>query len=252
MSDKTKVRFEKVLAVLFALLLWQIAAMTVKSKILLCSPIDVAKRLCTIWQVNDFSASVWWSFYHIVGGFLLALMIGILLAAVASRVRPVEVILRPFLTTIKTVPVASFVVICLIWLSTEMLSVFIAFLIVLPVVYSNILEGLKSEDVRMLQLGKVFSMPPLRRLKFIHLPQLKPFILSACRTALGMAWKAGIAAEIIGTPDGSIGKQLYYSKICLDTDDLLAWTVIIVLLSVLFEKLFMHLVGMMYRRLERG
>lgn len=166
--------------------------------------------------------------------------------------RWVETLLWPFFVTIKTVPVASFVVICLIWLSAENLSVFISFLIVLPVVYGNVLEGLKSEDKLMLEVGTVFKMPPLRKVLYIHLPQLKPFLMSACATALGMAWKAGVAAEIIGTPDGSIGKQLFYSKIYLDTDDLLCWTVIIVIISVLFEKLFMIGLRALYGRLERG
>ena len=179
-------------------------------------------------------------------------MLGITLAALAGRFRWVETLLWPFLVTIKTVPVASFVVICLIWLSAENLSVFISFLIVLPVVYGNVLEGLKSEDKLMLEVGTVFKMPPLRKVLYIHLPQLKPFLMSACATALGMAWKAGVAAEIIGTPDGSIGKQLFYSKIYLDTDDLLCWTVIIVIISVLFEKLFMLGLRALYGRLERG
>ena len=154
--------------------------------------------------------------------------------------------------TVKTVPVASFVVICLIWLSAQNLSVFISFLIVLPVVYGNVLEGIKSEDKKMLEVGRVFGMPFLKRVLYIHMPQLKPFILSACMTSLGMSWKAGVAAEIIGTPDGSIGKQLYYAKIYLDTDDLLCWTVIIVIISVAFEKLFMLLLRRFYRRLERA
>ena len=242
----------KALAVMFALSLWQIAAMTVNRRILLVSPIDVAVRLTTIWQTEGFWSSIWFSFYHIAGGFFIALALGITLAALAGRFRWVETLLWPFLVTIKTVPVASFVVICLIWLSAENLSVFISFLIVLPVVYGNVLEGLKSEDKLMLEIGTVFKMPPLRKVLYIHLPQLKPFLMSACATALGMAWKAGVAAEIIGTPDGSIGKQLFYSKIYLDTDDLLCWTVIIVIVSVLFEKLFMLGLRALYIRLERG
>lgn len=242
----------KLLAVIFALCLWQLAAMTIDSKILLVSPVEVAVRLTTIWQTEGFWTSIWFSFYHIAGGFFLALFLGIVLAALAGRFRRIETLLWPFLVTIKTVPVASFVVICLIWLSAEKLSVFISFLIVLPVVYSNVLEGIKSEDKLMLEVGTVFRMPLLRRLLYIHLPQLKPFIMSACATALGMAWKAGVAAEIIGTPDGSIGKQLFYSKIYLDTDDLLCWTVIIVIVSVLFEKLFMLGLKSLYGRLERG
>lgn len=242
----------KLLAVIFALCLWQLAAMTIDSKILLVSPVEVAVRLTTIWQTEGFWTSIWFSFYHIAGGFFLALFLGIVLAALAGRFRRIETLLWPFLVTIKTVPVASFVVICLIWLSAEKLSVFISFLIVLPVVYGNVLEGIKSEDKLMLEVGTVFRMPLLRRLLYIHLPQLKPFIMSACATALGMAWKAGVAAEIIGTPDGSIGKQLFYSKIYLDTDDLLCWTVLIVIVSVLFEKFFMLGLKALYGRLERG
>ena len=242
----------KTIAVIFALLVWQTAAVAVNQSILLVSPIDVALRLTTIWQVEGFASSIWFSFYHIAGGFLLALVSGILLAALSGCFRWVETALWPFMITVKTVPVASFVVICLIWLSAQNLSVFISFLIVLPVVYGNVLQGIKSEDGKMLEVAEVFRMPMLRRILYIHMPQLKPFILSACATALGMSWKAGIAAEIIGTPDGSIGKQLYYAKIYLDTDDLLCWTVIIVIVSVAFEKLFMLALRAAYRRLERS
>lgn len=250
--ERKKERINRVLAVAFALLVWQIAAMCLDSKILLVSPIEVVRRMFTIWQVEDFGRTIWFSFYHIAGGFLLALVLGVLLAALAGRFKAAETLLWPFMVTVKTVPVASFVVICLIWLSNENLAVFISFLIVLPVVYGNVLQGIKSEDENMRELGRVFRMPLLRRIAYIHLPQLKPFLLSACSTALGMAWKAGVAAEIIGIPDGSIGKQLYYAKIYLDTDDLLCWTVIIVIISVLFEKLFMWLLKRGYGRLERG
>lgn len=249
---QNKDRLGKALAVIFALLVWQTAAVAVDQSILLVSPVDVALRLTTIWQVEGFASSIWFSFYHIAGGFLLALVSGILLAALSGRFKWVETALWPFMITVKTVPVASFVVICLIWLSAQNLSVFISFLIVLPVVYGNVLQGIKSEDGKMLEVAEVFRMPMLRRILYIHMPQLKPFILSACATALGMSWKAGIAAEIIGTPDGSIGKQLYYAKIYLDTDDLLCWTVIIVIVSVAFEKLFMLALRAAYRRLERS
>lgn len=249
---QNKDRLGKTIAVIFALLVWQTAAVAVDQSILLVSPIDVALRMTTIWQVEGFASSIWFSFYHIAGGFLLALVSGILLAALSGRFKWVETALWPFMITVKTVPVASFVVICLIWLSAQNLSVFISFLIVLPVVYGNVLQGIKSEDGKMLEVAEVFRMPVLRRILYIHMPQLKPFILSACATALGMSWKAGIAAEIIGTPDGSIGKQLYYAKIYLDTDDLLCWTVIIVIVSVAFEKLFMLALRAAYRRLERS
>lgn len=251
MEHKKQTR-NRIFAVIFALLLWQIAAMCIDSKILLVTPVEVVKRLLTIWKTENFWITIWFSFYHIAGGFLIALILGVSLAAIAGKFPIVETFLWPFMVTVKTVPVASFVVICLIWLSAQNLAVFISFLIVLPVVYGNVLQGIKSEDKSMLELGEVFRMPFMRRLACIHLPQLKPFIISACSTALGMAWKAGVAAEIIGIPDGSIGRQLYNAKVYLDTDDLLCWTVIIVIVSVAFEKLFMLLLKSGYRRLERG
>lgn len=250
--DNSKLRSiaAKGIAVLFALLLWQIAAMVVDLKIVLVTPVEVIERLGSIWREEGFFSSLWFSFRHIAEGFLLGLILGICFAVLAGRFKLIETMLWPFMVTVKTVPVASFVVICLIWMKTESLSVFISFLIVLPVVYGNILEGIKSEDKGMKELARVYRMPLLRRTAYVHLPQLKPFIMAACSTSLGMAWKAGVAAEIIGTPAGSVGKQLYYAKIYIDTDDLLCWTLVIVIVSVIFEKLFMLLLRRAYMRLE--
>lgn len=227
------------IAVALALGVWQLAAMRIRQKILLVTPIAVVKRLCTIWQVEGFFPSIWFTFCHISLGFLLGLFLGCILAVLAARLRFAEPLLWPWMATIKSVPVASFVVICLIWLSAGNLSVFISFLIVLPVIYQNMLAGLRALDPAMKEMAEVFGIPLKKRLKYITLPQLKPYLMSACRVTVGMAWKAGVAAEIIGTPQGSVGKMLFQAKIYLDTDDLLAWTVIIVALSVGSEKLFL-------------
>lgn len=250
--DKSKLKniLGKTLAVLFALSLWQIAAMVVDLKIVLVTPLEVIERMGSIWKDDGFFESLWFTFRHIAAGFFIALILGTVFAVLAGRHAWIETLLWPFMVTVKTVPVASFVVICLIWLKTESLSVFISFLIVLPVVYGNILEGIKSEDRAMTELADVYSFPFVKRCAYVHLPQLKPFILAACSTSLGMAWKAGVAAEIIGTPTGSVGKQLYYAKIYLDTDDLLCWTLVIVIVSVVFEKLFMLLLRKAYAGLE--
>jgi NitT/TauT family transport system permease protein len=241
---------QKAGAVLIALAVWQLLAMVVNAKILLVGPVEVIERMGSIWQVPNFWSSIWFTFYHIVLGFLLGLAAGILLAALSARSHLAETLLWPFMATIKSVPVASFIVICLIWLSAQNVSVFISFLVVMPVVYGNMLSGIRAVDKNLLEMSRVFRMSGVRRFKYICLPELKPYIMSACGTALGMSWKAGVAAEIIGTPNGSIGKELYYAKIWLDTDDLLCWTVIIVICSAAFEKLFMAAVRGMYRRLE--
>lgn len=230
---------KKVGAALLALTFWEIAALLIHQRILLVTPVAVARRLCTIWRVEGFARAIWFSFYHIAGGFLLGLILSCLIAYLAAKHPVVETLLWPWMATIKSVPVASFVVICLIWLSARNLSVFISFLIVIPIIYQNVLEGLRAENREMQEVATVFQLPWRKRFRYIELPKLRPFLLSACRVTTGMAWKAGIAAEIIGVPNGSIGKMLYTAKIYLDTDDLLAWTVIIVVISVVAEKVFL-------------
>ena len=228
-------------AVFLALAFWQIAAMVIRQDILLVSPVQVLLRLCTIWQTEYFFSSVWFTFCRITAGFLIGLLAGVIFALLADRFEIVETLLWPWVVTIKTVPVASFVVICLIWLSAKNLSVFIAFLIVFPIVYQNVLSGLKAKDRKLAEMAEVFQVRGLRCFRAVIMPGLKEYLLTACSITIGMAWKAGVAAEIIGTPNGSVGKQLYTAKIYLDTDDLLAWTVVLVLLCVVSEKLFMML-----------
>ena len=188
---------------------------------------------------------------RIIEGFLLGTSVGCLLAALASRFAVAEVLLMPYMAAVKSVPVASFVIIALIWLSSSQLSVFITFLIVLPVIYSNILKGLQSTDRKMLEMADAFGVPVIRRLIYIRLPQIKPYLMSASSVAMGLAWKSGVAAEIIGIPDGSIGESLYFAKVYLNTPELFAWTLTIVILSVGFEKLFCLLLKLFFREVER-
>ena len=229
----------KVAAVVFALLVWQGAAVAVGHKFLLASPLDVAVRLCGIWREEGFFARVLGSLWHIVKGFLLGLGMGSLLAVASGRFRIIEIMLAPFMTAAKTVPVASFIVIALIWMRPSALSVFISFLIVLPVIYSNVLGGIKSIPREMNEMAQVFRLSMPKRLVYIWLPNIKPYLLSACGASLGMAWKAGVAAEVIGLASGSLGEALYEAKVYYNTVDLFAWTVVIVLVSVLFEKTVM-------------
>ena len=182
----------------------------------------------------------------------------------AARLPLMEALLRPLMVTVKSVPVASFIILALIWLSARRLSAFIAFLMVLPIAYGNLLSGLKSTPTQLLEMARLYHVSWGRRLLYIQLPHIKPHLLSALTLALGMSWKAGVAAEVIGLPPGSIGERLYDAKIYLNTGEelyqskvyfdltsLYAWTVAIVLVSVLFERAVLLAVRLLYGRLER-
>lgn len=241
----------KTFSVILALAVWQALSMLVGTDLLLVSPIQIIKRLSTLVFEEGFLTTVTFTFSRIALGFGLGLLIGSVLALVAGRFKTVETLLWPYMVTVKSVPVASFVVIALIWFSSSNLSSLISFLMVLPIVYTNLLEGIKSVDKKMLEMANVFKMPFSRRVRFIWLPSVKSHLLSAVRISLGLAWKSGVAAELIGIPEGSVGEELYYSKLYLDTEMLFAWTVVIVAISVTFEKLTVLLVKKAFERTER-
>lgn len=243
MNDSTKTKIYRLIAVGIILVLWQIIAMIIGQEILLVSPVQVFLRLFTIWREQGFWSAVAFSSGRIISGFVLGFVCGILMALCAYRWEICETVFWPWTAAIKSIPVASFVVICLVWLSGRTLPVLIAFLIVLPIVYQNLLQGLKSLDPKMEEMCQIYEISHVNKLRYIIIPQLSPYIQAAAAITVGMAWKAAVAAEIIGTPNGSIGKMLYTSKIYLDTDDLFAWTVIIVLLSIVSEKIFLKLLS---------
>ena len=239
-ADKKRI---KLWAVLFWLALWEIAARLIGQEILLVSPVLVLHRFLELAVTAEFWAAVCFSFLRIAGGFLLALFVGILLAAASAGLDPVRELAMPLMAAMKATPVASFVILLLIWVSSRNLSVAISFLMVLPVVYTNILQGIESADKQLLEMARVFRLSGYRLIRYIYLSETAPFFRTACSVGLGLCWKAGVAAEVIGIPDGSIGEKLYEANIYLETADLFAWTMAVILLSVCFERLFLLLTG---------
>ena len=132
-------------------------------------------------------------------------------------------------------------ILALIWTGAENLSVFISFLVVYPVIHINTLAGLSHADPGLLEMARVFRIPVWRQALSIYRISLYPYLESALKTSLGMGFKSGIAAEVIGVPGGSIGEGLYMAKIYLSTADLFAWTLMIIAVSSVFEKLFLLL-----------
>ena len=150
----------------------------------------------------------------------------------------------------KSVPVVSFVILALIWAGSKRLSLFISFVVVFPMIYESVLAGLASADFRLLEMAQVFQIPFTRTFRFIYLPALLPYLAANCRSAIGMGIKSGIAAEVIGIPEHSIGEQLYMAKIYLETDRLFAWTAVIIAMSWFLERCFLILLEKAGQRLH--
>ena len=238
-------------AVLFWLAIWQAAAMKLDSNIILVSPFEAVRRLFGLAALGEFWESILFSTGRVLLGFALGLAAGTALALVSAKVKLVRALFSPLISATKSIPVASFTILALIWVGSKNLSVLVSFLICVPIVCANMLEGMDQLDPKLSEMADVFRIPPQRRFIGVYLSQLLPFFRSASRLAIGLCWKSGVAAEVIGIPNGSIGEELYQSKVYLETADLFAWTITVILLSRLCEKLFMLLVDLLQKRVER-
>lgn len=250
MSRKTPLRLW---AGLFWLAVWQGASMALAAAyphggLLLASPLAAAARLGELAVTAAFWRTALRSSARILGGFLLGCAAGVLLAVPASRRRWVRELTAPMAAAIKAVPVASFIILALVWLDSRHLSTLTAFLMAFPTVYLNVLEGIRQTDRHLLEMARVFRVPFLRQLRGIYLPQTLPAFRTAASLAMGLCWKAGAAAEVIGLPEGSIGERLYTAKVYFQTPDLFAWTAVIVALSGIFEKLFLYAADLFAKR----
>lgn len=238
-------------AICLWLLIWQCAAMLVGQDFLLASPVDTLIRFFELAVTVPFWMSALYSLLRIFAGFLLGTALGAAFAALSLRFRRVEELLAPLMAVLRSIPVASFVVVALIWIPSRNLSVLISFLIVFPLIYVSTLSELRRTDEKMLEMARLFRMKGVRKMLYVYaLPAAKGFA-AACTTAMGLAWKSGVAAELISIPAGSIGEKLYQAKVYLMTGDLFAWTILIVLLSAACARVFAYLLKAAASALER-
>ncbi|MBE6053835.1 MAG: ABC transporter permease subunit [Clostridium sartagoforme] len=245
-----KVRKTHILAILFWLIIWQIVSMIIDQEVLLVTPFSTIKRLLELTLEAEFWKSIFFSFMKITTGFMLAFIIGIIIAILASNNRNFKILIEPLILTIQSIPVASFVILCLIWVSSKNLSILISFLMVLPVVYRNILDGINNIPRELKDMAKVFKVSSIKKIRYIYISEVAPYLRAACSISLGLCWKSGIAAEVIGMPTNSIGEKLYTAKIYLNTPDLFAWTIVIILISICFQKGFLVLIEYFLKRME--
>ncbi len=238
------------LAALFWLAVWQLAALAVGQEFLLASPLSVLESLIRLLLLPGTYRAALQSSLRILLGFFLGAAFGAALAALAWRSRTVFHLASPLVASARAVPVASFTILAIILVSSAWLSTLIAFLIGFPVLYAGALEGLKAQDRSLREMAGVFRVPAGRRLLYLTLPQMMPHLRAGAVTALGLCWKSGVAAEVIGIPRNTIGEQLYSVKVNFATADLFAWTVIIVLLSLLTARLLRLALELLEGRLK--
>lgn len=222
---------------LFWLGVWAVCSHLIGQELLLPTPWLVAASLWRLMGQGDFWIAVGMSLLRVLGGFAAAVVVGVLLAVLTTRFSLVHTVLAPILHIVRAAPVASFIILAYVWLRAGLLPAFIAFLMVVPLVWENVRQGILHTDTKLLEMARVFRLGRMQRLRYVRLPAVRPYLEAALTTGFGFAWKSGIAAEIICWPDRSIGQNMHNAKAYLETPEVIAWTVVVVVLSVVLEWL---------------
>jgi NitT/TauT family transport system permease protein len=180
---------------------------------------------------------------RIFSGLALGSILGAALAWLTYRFRWAEYILAPAIRVVRATPVVCFILLVYLWVARAHIPGIISALMVLPVMWGNLDTGLRATDPKLLELAKAYRFDRWKTVRLIYLPSLRPYGLSGLMTATGLAWKSGVAAEVICPPKYAIGTQISHAKTALETPELFAWTVVIIALSLTLEHIIRRLLA---------
>ncbi len=233
-ADKNRTT-RRLLAALFWLAVWQLASMAVGKDLILPGPFSVLKALWQLVRQGDFWLSILLTMIRIMLGYALGVASGCILALACCSSRVLDSLLSPIVRMVRATPVASFIILAMLWMSKGGVPVLMSALMVTPVVWGNLVEGFASRDMTLSEMAQAYRLGRWKTLRFVYIPALMSDFKASCLTALGLAWKSGIAAEVLSQPGKAIGSNIYYSKVYLETPELFAWTASVIALSFVLE-----------------
>lgn len=219
------------------LAVWQLSAAAVGQELLIPYPKAVLLTLSELAGTAEFWRAVLFSMLRITAGYSLGIIIGTAGAVLSARFSVFNAIFSPVLHLIRAVPVASFIILALVWIKSAYLAVFISFLMVLPIIWTTVQSGIENIKPKYLEMAKIFGVSTEKILFEIKIPLIMPSFVASSTAALGFAWKSGVAAEVICRPANSLGKLLQDAKLYLETPRVFAVTATVALLSLLLELL---------------
>lgn len=239
MKNKIKKPALAVGSIIFWIILWHVGALIANKSLMLKIPLPTDTLRAFIENCGDteFWSAVLTTVCHIILGFLSAVIIGIAGGVSAAHCRLFKSLSSPILHLVKSVPVAAFIIVAWLWIPSRILPSFISFLMVMPIIWSHVDAGLSSVDGKLIEMANVYGMSKTEIALKIKLPLISPQLRTGCITGLGIAWKAGVAAEIITSPTGSTGALLSAAKTSINYEQVFAVTLMVVVLSILLENL---------------
>ncbi len=238
---KTKKIAYSIFVAVIWLILWQVAASIIQNPILFAGPQEVLIRMIQMFVNDEVYRAILYSFLNIGMGFLIAFISGVVVGFWSGKNHAVQTFLAPMMGTMKAVPMASFAILLLIWFGAKSLSMLTVVLIVFPQIYLAVIEGMKQVKKEWIELARVYEVSEWEKIRYLYLKEIIPYLVSTSKVSIGMGFKSGVAAEVIGLVKDSFGEGLYFNRIYLDTAGVFAWTILIILSSQCFETVFLLL-----------
>ena len=229
--------FKNLISRAFWLLLWTLAAFKVGKELILPSPFAVIKVLGKLIITESFWINTLTTILRVLSGYCIGVVSAVSLAVLTCSNELADALLSPVIRIVRSTPVASFIILALLWMGKNNVPVLMSMLMVIPIVWENIVAQYQATDRDLLEMAKAYNLSRWKKFRYIYIPSAFPGFLSGCLSAMGLAWKSGIAAEVLCQPSKAIGSNLYYSKVYLETPELFAWTAVVVILSMCIEKL---------------
>ncbi len=236
-SSTTKNSLITALSILVMLITWHLLAVVFGQEYILPTPAKTARDLLLLVSSTSFWPIVMATVGRGLLGFLISLILGIVMGLMAGFSKLIYWLLQPWVTVARSTPVMSVIILAIIWFETDMVPVVVTVLMLFPIIYGNVVAGIRNINLELLEMARMYKVKPWRRVGELYLPSILPYLLAGAATAMGIAWKVIIAAEILSQPAHAIGSSLIIAKFDFATARVFAWTVVAIVISFVFEYL---------------
>lgn len=232
----TRKHYITLASIIFMLAVWKLAAMHFRSAFILPPPETAIITTVKLFAEKSFLAVAGSTILRGITGFILSMLLGIGAGILAGINRDFDSFIRPLIVTLRSVPVISFILLALIWLTPDSVPVFVAMLTMFPFICTNVTDGIKSVDRDIIEMAEFYHVGKNRIVREVYIPAIMPFIISGASSAMGIGWRAIIIGEVLSQPRYGIGTVMQNAQTFLNVDAVIAWTIIAVVISYLFEK----------------
>ncbi|WP_323018606.1 ABC transporter permease [Castellaniella sp.] len=219
--------------------LWEWGALH-HGPLVLPGPSAVLGRLGELLASGLAAPQLWISARRAFSGLGIAVLAGTVLGMLAGRSLTAALVSRPLVTLLLGMPPIAWLVLAMIWFGMgDATPVFTVVLACFPLVFAGAMQGARTLDGQLVDVARVYRLPWRVVLLDVHLPHVASYLLPAWITALGIAWKVVMMAELLAASDGA-GAALAVSRAQLDMAGSLGWIAAVLGLLLAAEYLLLE------------